>query len=448
MQTLTAGFLEDRFAALIRLLAPEAVGGSLPWRLFPSLIIALAALLAVTPARSAEYTLGPQDVLKIRVYEWRPNAGVAFEWIPLTGEFSVSAAGTLSLPIVGTVPVGGKTLDEVSSLIGDQLQKQVGLQKRPNASVEISTYRPFFVSGMVSQPGKYGYVPGLTVIQALSMAGGMGQSDPAMITLQRDALVSNGDLRQLEVERFGLLARQARVDAFLDENETTAISFPEELTSQSDKPLVARMMRDEQALFDTRTHLMKAELERLSQAKVLATNQLETLRQKDSSLAKQIDMATKDLASINRMVSQGLTVSSRQLGANQGLADLESRGLDVSLAILKAQQDIAKLDQEIADFNRTYRGEALSEAADLRDRLAANAEKAQTARALLTNIGMRAPAALAALDADGAPGFVTLINRNVGGTMQTLVAGENDPVAPGDIVRVERRMKLNAAKNF
>uniref|UniRef100_UPI0031012A96 hypothetical protein n=1 Tax=Neorhizobium sp. EC2-8 TaxID=3129230 RepID=UPI0031012A96 len=159
-------------------------------------------------------------------------------------------------------------------------------------------------------------------------------------------------------------------------------------------------------------------------------------------------MATKDLNSINKMVSQGLTVSSRQLGANQGLADLESRSLDVSLAILKAQQDLAKLDQEMGDFRQKYRGDALAEAVDLRDRLATNSEKAKTARALLANIGLRAPAALAALEADGEPVFMIVVNRTINGSMQTLIMTDNDEVAPGDVVRVERRAKDIRPKNF
>uniref|UniRef100_UPI003100AD58 hypothetical protein n=1 Tax=Neorhizobium sp. EC2-8 TaxID=3129230 RepID=UPI003100AD58 len=155
------------------------------------------------------------------------------------------------------------------------------MQKRPNASVEVSVYRPFFVTGLVSKPGKYGYVPGLTVIQALSMAGGLGQTDPEMIGLQHDALVSQGDLGQLEIEHYGLLARQARVEALL--GGATTVSFPQELTSQAARPALARMMQDEQALFETRQHLMNTELERLGQAKVLTTNQLETLRLKEGS---------------------------------------------------------------------------------------------------------------------------------------------------------------------
>jgi len=85
-------------------------------------IVALASGMLVSTigqALAATYLLGPLDVLKIRVFEWRPSAGIAYEWVPLTGEFTVSASGTLSLPIVGTIPVAGKTPEEVSEIIGE-----------------------------------------------------------------------------------------------------------------------------------------------------------------------------------------------------------------------------------------------------------------------------------------------------------------------------------------
>lgn len=391
-----------------------------------------------SPALAASYLLGPLDVLKIRVFEWRPSAGIAYEWVPLTGEFTVSASGTLSLPIVGTIPVAGKTPDEVSEIIGEQLQAQIGLQKKPNASIEISSYRPFFVTGAVGTPGKFNFLPGLTVTQALSMAGGTGSVDPRVMEVQREALVNQGNMRELEAERLGLVARQARVDAMLA--KSSKISFPRELTDRSSQTAAMQLMRNEQALLDSRMRSMDSDLSALEQSKVLAKNQIEGLKQKEASLTKQIDLANKDLSSVNKLVSQGLTVSSRQLGANQNLADLESRNLDVSLALLTTQQDLTKLDQDALAVVEKFKAAALMEAAELRDKLAANDEKMKTSQALLLNIEMRSPAALSALNADGRPRTITKISRNINGTAETFVVKDDDPVQPGDVIRVEPQL--------
>jgi len=404
-------------------------------------IVALASGIlasAFGPAIAATYLLGPLDVLKIRVFEWRPSAGIAYEWVPLTGEFTVSASGTLSLPIVGTIPVAGKTPEEVSDIIGEQLQAQIGLQKRPNASIEISSYRPFFVTGAVGAPGKFNFLPGLTVTQALSMAGGTGSVDPRVMEIQREALVNQGDMRGFEAERLGLLARQARVDAMLAKN--SKISFPRELTDHSAQAAVLQVMRNEQALLDSHLRSMASDLSALEQSKVLAKNQIEGLKQKEASLTKQIDLANKDLSSVNKLVSQGLTVSSRQLGANQNLADLESRNLDVSLALLTTQQDLTKLDQDALAVVEKFKASALTEASDLRDKLAANEEKMKTSQALLLNIEMRSPAALSALSAEGRPRTITKISRNINGVTETFVVKDDDPVQPGDLIRVEPQL--------
>jgi polysaccharide export outer membrane protein len=405
-------------------------------------VAASAAFLAIAVAAGAqagdEYVPGPQDTLKVRVYEWRPSTGTAFEWAPLTGDFVVSSAGNLSLPIIGNVPVAGKTLEQISETIGLRLQNEVGLQKRPSASVEISSYRPLFVTGLVANPGKYNYSPGLTVIQALSMAGGIGSTDASMISLQRDALSSRGQVRELEAERLGLIARQARVEAVL--NGGSSVVFPQELMSRAKEPRFSKMMDEEQSLFETRQHSMTTEIDALNRAKVLANNQIDALNEKAVSLAKQIDLASKDLNSVNKLVSQGLTVSARQLGANQNVAELESRNLDVSLATLKTEQDLAKVDQDIADAHNRYRVSALTEAAELRDRFASNTEKTKTARDQLKNLEVRAPSAMASLAEEKDPySFLMTVNRVVDGSMQTLVVSDNDPVMPGDMIRVEQR---------
>ncbi len=423
---------------------PRTAGSRLLSNLYATLIMLLVLSPMGLSAKAADsYTLGPQDVLKIRVFEWRPSAGVAFEWVPLTGEFTVSADGKLSLPIVGSIAAAGKTPEQVSEIIGEQLQMQIGLQKRPNASIEVSSYRPFFVTGAVATPGKFAYLPGLTVMQALSMAGGTGTIDPKIMELQREALVNQGTARELDAERLGLVAKRARIDATLA--GLAKIVFPPELASRGEQLGTVQIMNNEQALLDSRMKSLNADLTALQQSKVLAKNQLEALRLKEVSLNKQIDLANKDLNSVNKLVSQGLTVSSRQMGATQNLADLESRALDVSLAILTTEQDLAKNDQDALSVGEKYKAATLTEATEVRDKIAANDEKNRTARALQRNIEMRVPIALSVMDSDGRPRTVTRINRVVDGVARTYIVEDNDLVAPGDVIRVEPQEQKNVS---
>jgi polysaccharide export outer membrane protein len=74
------------------------------------------------------------------------------------------------MPLIGDVSAGGVTVDGLAKRIEAKLAS--GYLKEPNVTVEVATYRPFFVLGEVGNPGQYTYVPGLTAEMAVAVAGG------------------------------------------------------------------------------------------------------------------------------------------------------------------------------------------------------------------------------------------------------------------------------------
>ena len=88
----------------------------------------------------------------------------------LSGEFAVSSEGTVSLPLIGDVQAKGKTPQqlaaEVQALLAD------GYLRDPKVSIEVSSYRPFFILGEVEAPGQYPYASGMTVLNAVATAQG------------------------------------------------------------------------------------------------------------------------------------------------------------------------------------------------------------------------------------------------------------------------------------
>ena len=57
-------------------------------------------------------------------------------------------------------------------MIAEQFRQRMGFVEAPSVSIEIAKFRPFYITGDVQHPGEYAYRPGLTVLQALSLAGG------------------------------------------------------------------------------------------------------------------------------------------------------------------------------------------------------------------------------------------------------------------------------------
>lgn len=157
------------------------------------LAAALGILVACAPGADlpplpdngqAAYTLGSGDKLRI----------ITFGSEQLTGEFQINDAGNLALPLVGSIPAAGDTTDQLQHRIATEL-RQKNLFKDPNVSVEVATYRPIFILGEVNKPGSYPYMPGMTVLSAVSTAGGFtyrANSDFASIVRTKEGHATEG----------------------------------------------------------------------------------------------------------------------------------------------------------------------------------------------------------------------------------------------------------------
>lgn len=106
------------------------------------------------------YELGSGDRLRINVYG-QPD---------VSGEFEVDSSGTISYPLLGPVEARGRTIAGLARTITERLDADFIADPRVN--VEVVNFRPFFILGEVNAPGQYPYAAGLTVRQAVALAGG------------------------------------------------------------------------------------------------------------------------------------------------------------------------------------------------------------------------------------------------------------------------------------
>lgn len=136
------------------------------------------ALLSVTMAGCSSYEPAPRAFSEATIQPYRLDSGdrlriSVFEQAGLTGSYTVDQAGYVAFPLIGSVPSRGHTLSEMEAMIAQKLR--AGYLRDPDVTIEVDRYRSVFIMGEVGQSGQYSYVPGMTVQNAIAVAGGFSQ---------------------------------------------------------------------------------------------------------------------------------------------------------------------------------------------------------------------------------------------------------------------------------
>lgn len=110
------------------------------------------------------YRISVDDEISITVFN---EADLSIEKVRVSGN------GDISMPLLGQVAIEGYTIAEAEQKITELLLQ--GYLKKPNVTVTITEYRPFYINGEVKKPGSYPYKKNLTIEKAVALAGGFTQ---------------------------------------------------------------------------------------------------------------------------------------------------------------------------------------------------------------------------------------------------------------------------------
>jgi polysaccharide export outer membrane protein len=126
-----------------------------------------------TGAAPARYMIGPQDLLKITV----------FDEAELTNSYRVDGDGFITFPYIGRVMASGMTLQELQDRIRTLLS--AGFIRNPQVRAEIGEFKSqsVLVSGEVRQPGKITMTGAMTLLEALAAAGSATPSASSELTI-------------------------------------------------------------------------------------------------------------------------------------------------------------------------------------------------------------------------------------------------------------------------
>jgi len=355
-----------------------------------------------------------------------PSKGQFERWDAIGGEYTVSDAGEVSLPFLGSQSVGNLDNASLTNEIAKRLQAKMGLAQTPAVTIDVLDYPPIYVVGDVTTPGQYSFRPGLTVLQSLAMSGGPRRAKEEQ---QTHSIQIVGELREIDHSILRSTARLARLQAEMD--GANEITFDQ--TTDVDQQFAAGIYNEERIIFRARANALERQSRAFTELRDLLTTEISTLEEKLAGADDNIKSVEDQLVSVKSLVQKGLTISSRQMDLERLLTTYRSDKLDLVTAVMRGRQAISETTRNLEGLYDARRSEVATEAQSERASLDQFKLKRETLQKLLI-------ADLGSYDSvksltDDLPLTFSVTRRNAGQINQ-FQASETTALAPGDVVRV------------
>ncbi len=337
--------------------------------------------------------------------------------------------GVLSLPLLGPVPVEGKTVAEVERSLIDTYERII--RGTINLSIDVVEWRPVTVIGAVDKPGNYPIKSEMMVMQALAAAGGLyrpAAGNPLVLEVMRETSRRKDAANKLK----RALAREARIQAELA--DATQIDAPKRLAELATEEEARNLLAAEAAFMEERRIAHDKKSQALAEEMKLLEKEIAALADQSSKIADQIDLLDQEVSLKTDLSTRGLSPRSQMLGHQLQRASLQATASEVAGLRLRAEQSLqaAKRDQELLQPERrvSLHGELRLAEDEVSDQdLAMRAAGALIARLTVQRDGSD--------DFSGsAPKVAYQITRRIAGKMESLDAIETTRLEPGDVVRV------------
>lgn len=389
-------------------------------RLLAAGVLALTASAPAFPALSDP--LAPQTKLRVTVIQWMPTKGMYELWNALGGEFVVSQSGTVALPVIGSVAVGGLDREGLAAEIAKRLQEKLMLVDKPDTTVEVLDYPPVYVVGDVRNPGEYRFREGMTVLQALALSGGKPRADRQQYR-EESKLVS--ELQGGDTDIMRSIARIARLNAEMTGSRD--IAFP--AVPASDQT-AQEILAQERVIFAARANELERQTKSLADLRELLAAEINVLQEKIKAADASIESAETELANVTTLVEKGIAIASRKSDLERSLSSYRTDRLDQVTAVMRARQAISEATRNSDGLRDRQQTEVAASLQAEQARLGELKRKRELSQKLLLDtLGSRT-------GGGESTSLAFTITRRQNGSPIEISASSSTDVMPGDVISV------------
>jgi protein involved in polysaccharide export with SLBB domain len=343
----------------------------------------------------------------------------------LSGDYRINDDQTISIPVVGRVSVSRLDAAGLEKALSERLSRIMG--REAYVTVEVTEYRPVFISGYVSKPGTAPWKPGMTVLQAVTVSGGTFRGGDSS-----GVDGSNTKLQRTIEDQKRVLATIARLSA--EQKGAEKIELPTRLIALVGRREAQDLIDAQKTSFESRRNSTESQAAGLQRAIALAKQEIESIKAQRSRLTDQLKFRRVQFAQLKQLYDKQFLRIDRLTEEELKIADLEEKlaSLGVSLSrtdglLLGYERDLGNLKQDRRALIDTDLMKLERDAAQLEVEI----EAAGTLPRKITR-----PLSDADADAPKKDVVIYEIVRQETGGPRTVTADRNTLVKPGDMVVV------------
>ncbi|OAP39360.1 sugar ABC transporter substrate-binding protein [Sinorhizobium americanum] len=311
------------------------------WGTYILAIVLLAAglLMGPTPRASAsDYRLNAGDVL---TFDFLDDAE-----LPITA--TVSGNGEAQFPLIGGVNIVGLTITEAIEKLRSEYRRR-DILVDPKLSLNISTFRPIFVLGEVRSPGSFPFYSGLTVEQAIGLAGGM----QVVTANASDRLIVRARLRaEIEAAKAEIVHEAvyaARLAAQLKSSEKVDLKdVPEVARTHVEELPVDGVIELEEKILKEDLAAYRSQAQILTEGIAQAEGGIEILNELVQQQKDIVSNSVDDVARVGALRQRGLNTESELSRAENSAATEKAQLLETFATLARTRQEMSELKLQLA----------------------------------------------------------------------------------------------------
>jgi polysaccharide export outer membrane protein len=394
------------------------------------------ATIASASAFADDYRLAVGDVLEVSaasVPEFRYRA-------------TVDVNGNVLFPFVGKIDAHNRSLSEVLATIQDIVPRKVMRRRGPDGSehevvidstevsLTIAEYSPVYLNGDVSKPGSYPYRPGMTVLQAIALAGGY---DILRTQIENPHLLiadMRGERETLLNEYVRLHARITRLQTELGRQDEAA-EFPGYSSTAAEiRALETEQLDSRQADFEKEKRHLASSVKSLSYSLDLLQKQMQTEQERAR-------MDQDELDRVEELFGKGMVTITRLTDVKRLILLSASRASEIEAKTEQRRQEREEAQRKLQKLLDQRRIELLRELQDTKVLLAATTSKLSTTAQKMLYVG----AVRSQIGRGGSAAPEITILRKAGSNLERLAATEGTELLPNDVVGVILSLEVGQA---